>query len=55
MVKTLVIGSCVSVQGRFVGNLADGRIVVAVGDRQFTGYPPSQGGTGSRPDLAAAQ
>ena len=39
MLRTLTIGSCVSVQGRFVRSLADGRIVVAVGDKQFTGYP----------------
>lgn len=42
MLKTLTIGSCVSVQGRFVRSLADGRIVVAVGDKHFTGYPTGQ-------------
>ena len=42
MVKTLVLGSCISVQGRFVRRLPDGRIVVAVGEREFIGYPPSR-------------
>jgi hypothetical protein len=43
MIRTLMLGSCISVQGRLVRRLADGRIVVAVGSRQFTGFPPSQG------------
>lgn len=52
MFKTLTIGSCVSVQGRLVRNLADGRIVVAVGNKQFTGYPA--GHTGSAGMRSAA-
>jgi hypothetical protein len=39
MVKTITIGSCVSVQGNLVQNLADGRIVVQVGNQRFTGRP----------------
>ncbi|WP_166128882.1 hypothetical protein [Maritimibacter fusiformis] len=39
MVRTITLGSCVSVQGIFVRDLADGRIVVRVGGREFTGWP----------------
>jgi hypothetical protein len=41
MIKTITIGSCVYVQGTFVRNLADGKIVVRVGDRMFQGLPIS--------------
>ena len=39
MLRTIIIGSCVSVQGVFVRNLPNGKIAVRVGDRVFTGYP----------------
>ncbi|MBY6049511.1 hypothetical protein KUV47_18135 [Vannielia litorea] len=39
MLRTIVLGSCVSVQGTFVKALADGRVVVRVGARDFTGRP----------------
>ena len=39
MVRTITLGSCVSVQGIFVRDLADGRIVVRVGGREFAGWP----------------
>ncbi len=39
MVKTITIGSCVSVQGYLVQNLSDGRVVVQVGNQRFTGRP----------------
>ena len=39
MIKTIIIGSCVSVQGTFVKTLANGHIVVRVGDRMFSGRP----------------
>ena len=39
MLRTILLGSCVSVQGIFVQAFADGRISVRVGDRIFTGYP----------------
>lgn len=39
MVRTITLGSCVSVQGVFVRDLADGRIVVRVGGREFVGWP----------------
>ena len=39
MLKTITVGSCISVQGTFVKALANGRIVVRVGDRTFEGRP----------------
>lgn len=39
MIQTIVLGSCVSVQGAFVGQRPDGRIIVRVGDRLFEGRP----------------
>ncbi|MDX1781589.1 MAG: hypothetical protein R3256_09740 [Thalassovita sp.] len=39
MIRTIVIGSYVSVQGMFVRALSDGKILVRVGDREFAGYP----------------
>lgn len=41
MIKTIVIGSCVSVQGVFVRALADGRIAVRDGDKTYHGRPVS--------------
>lgn len=39
MLKTITLGTCVSVQGTFVRSLSDGRIMVRVGDRIYTGMP----------------
>jgi hypothetical protein len=39
MLRTIILGSCVSVQGQFVRQLDNGRIVVQVGDRMFEGMP----------------
>ena len=39
MIRTILLGSCVSVQGRFVQALEDGRIAVMVGKRLFYGKP----------------
>lgn len=39
MIQTILLGSCVSVQGAFVQRHPDGRIVVRVGDRLFEGRP----------------
>jgi len=39
MLKTIVIRSCVFVQGIFVQAFEDGRIAVRVGDQIFSGYP----------------
>jgi hypothetical protein len=39
MIRTIMLGEYVSVQGLLVGRLPDGRIAVRVGDRVFTGPP----------------
>jgi hypothetical protein len=39
MLRTITIGSCVSVQGHLVAQLADGKIVVRVDEKTFVGYP----------------
>jgi hypothetical protein len=39
MIRTIVLGSCVWVQGLFVGHAPGGLITVRVGDRTFTGRP----------------
>lgn len=42
MLKTITVGTCISVQGTFVKSLSNGRIVVRVGDRVFEGRPVGQ-------------
>lgn len=42
MIRTISIGSCVSIQGLFVSQLADGKIVVKVDEKTFVGYPVAQ-------------
>ena len=39
MLKTITLGSCVSVQGTFVKSLTDGKILVRVGQKLFAGFP----------------
>lgn len=39
MIRTITIGSCVSVQGVVVGQLADGKVMVRVDEKTFVGYP----------------
>ena len=39
MLRTITIGSTVSVQGAFVKALPDGRILVKVGQALFAGLP----------------
>ena len=39
MLRTITVGSCVSIQGLLVSQLADGKIVVKVGDKTFVGFP----------------
>ena len=39
MMRTIVMGSCVSVQGLFVRELKNGKIVVRVGERLYQGIP----------------
>ncbi len=41
MLRTIVIGSCVSIQGLFVRAMADGKLVVKVDEKLFVGYPAS--------------
>lgn len=42
MLRTITIGSCVSVQGIFVKDLADGRVAVKVDDTIYQGKPVSR-------------
>ena len=39
--RTIMIGTCVSVQGMFVRALPNGKILVRVGDNMFAGHPIS--------------
>ena len=39
MLRTIEIGSSLQVQGLVVQNLSDGRVVVRVDDKHFTGWP----------------
>lgn len=39
MLKTITIGSCVSIQGTFERQLDNGKILVRVGERIFAGMP----------------
>ncbi len=39
MLRTITIGSCVSIQGLMVAQLPDGRIVIRVDDKTFAGFP----------------
>ncbi len=39
MLRTISLGSCVSVQGLQVAQLADGKIVVKVDEKTFVGFP----------------
>ncbi|HEX9859432.1 MAG TPA: hypothetical protein VGA75_13820 [Paracoccaceae bacterium] len=39
MLRTISLGSCVSVQGLVVAQLADGKLVVRVDDKTFVGFP----------------
>jgi len=45
MLRTILLGSCVYVQGVFVRRLDDGRIMVRVGERLFQGAPVSPAGS----------
>ncbi len=42
MLRTITVGTCVSVQGTFVRALPDGRIAVRVGDTIYEGRPVKQ-------------
>jgi len=41
MLKTITVGSCVSVQGTYVRTMPDGRVEVRVGEQIFRGTPVS--------------
>ncbi|WP_170119014.1 hypothetical protein [Roseicyclus mahoneyensis] len=41
MLATIIMGTCVSVQGLFVRRTAGGLVTVRVGDQLFTGRPVS--------------
>lgn len=41
MIRTIILGTCVSVQGVFVRALQDGRIVIRTDSREFSGFPVS--------------
>lgn len=41
MLRTITVGSCVSVQGTFVGTLPGGKISVRVGKTVYSGTPIS--------------
>lgn len=37
MIRTITLGSCVSIQGHFEKTLPDGRVCVRVGDKLYVG------------------
>jgi hypothetical protein len=37
--QTIQLASCVSVQGEFVEILADGQVVIRVGEKEYRGHP----------------
>ena len=39
MLRTITVGSCVSVQGTFIRQLDDGKIMVRVDEKTFIGFP----------------
>ena len=39
MLTTIIIGTCVSIQGNFVRKLANGMVTVRVGETLYTGRP----------------
>lgn len=39
MLRTITLGSCVSIQGAFVRNTTNGNIQVRVGEKLFEGRP----------------
>lgn len=42
MLRTITLGSCVSVQGVVVGQMSDGKLMVKVDEKTFVGYPVAQ-------------
>ncbi|MBJ2152299.1 hypothetical protein [Paracoccus sp. IB05] len=48
MLRTISIGSCISVQGLMVSQNADGTVVIRVDDRTYTGRPVAATGQTGR-------
>lgn len=42
MLRTITLGSCVSVQGIYIKDMPDGRVAVKVDDTVFAGKPIHQ-------------
>ncbi|WP_174213634.1 hypothetical protein [Paragemmobacter aquarius] len=42
MLRTITVGSCVSIQGIVVKQLTDGKLVVRVDQNTFVGHPVAQ-------------
>lgn len=42
MLRTIMVGSCVSIQGLVIKTLADGKMVVKVDEKFFVGHPVSK-------------
>ena len=42
MLRTISIGTCVSVQGILVGQTTDGKLIVRVDERTWVGTPVAQ-------------
>lgn len=57
MYQTIQVSSCVSVQGEFVENLADGQVVIRVGEAEYRGRPIAQRAIGHavRPEVVATR
>lgn len=39
MLRTITVGSCVSVQGVLIGQTPDGKVAVRVDEKTYVGYP----------------
>ena len=52
MLRTIVVGSCVSVQGLLVRQLENGRMIVRVGERLYEGVPVMSLGHSGNPQHA---
>ncbi|MDR7124213.1 hypothetical protein J2X53_001031 [Pseudorhodobacter sp. 4114] len=39
MLRTIAVGSCVSIQGLLVRTLSDGKLVIKVDEKLFVGFP----------------
>ncbi|MFK5996890.1 MAG: hypothetical protein QM492_02150 [Rhodobacterales bacterium] len=39
MYKTIMMGSCIAVQGLFLRAMENGKIAIRVGSKEFVGFP----------------